>query len=220
MLINGEDYKFMFEMTEIITLVAAISIDAFVTALGYGVENISIPTKSALIIHIINIACISASLFLGEYISMYIPKNITVIVGAIILFIMGVTKLFDGIIKNALQKTDNFKKDICFSLKSLKFILSVYADPKSADADSSKTLSPKEAAVLAITLSIDSFPVGVGLGLSTAPYIYVILLAIIADEFAIRSGHLLGKKTAKHTHADISWAGGALLIAMSLIKII
>lgn len=210
----------IFQITEILTLVAAISVDAFVTALGYGTENISIPTKSALIIHIINIVCISASLFLGQYISMYIPKNITVIIGAIILFIMGLTKFFEGIIKNALQKTDNLKKDICFSLKSLKFILSVYADPKSADADLSKTLSLKEAAVLAITLSVDSFPVGVGLGLSAAPYIYVILIAVLADEVAIRSGQFLGKKTAQHTRIDISWAGGALLIAMALIKII
>ncbi|MBQ6998201.1 MAG: sporulation membrane protein YtaF [Clostridia bacterium] len=208
------------EATEILTLVAAISVDALIAALSYGAENIRIPFKSTLIIHIISIGCIWISVVFGQYVSQYIPSNITKIISAIILFALGLTKLFDGIIKNALRKTENYKKDIHFSLKSLKFILSVYADPKSADADRSKTLSPKEAAVLAVTLSADSFPIGIGLGICSYPVICIIFLAVAADEFALRLGQFLGMKTAANPHIDISWIGGALLIAMSIFKLI
>ncbi len=201
-------------------MMAAISIDAFVAAFGYGTDNIRISMKSAFTIHTISTFSICVSLLFGKYLSRYIPTNFTVFVSAVILLSMGIIKLFDGLIKNALLKTENQKKDIHFSLKSIKFILSVYANPKSADADLSKELSPKEAAVLAITLCADGFPVGIGMGISSFPIIYVLLLNIIADELALRSGVFFGKKSAMHSNVDISWIGGALLILTSIIKFI
>lgn len=205
---------------EIIMLVAAISVDAFGAAFTYGTDGIKIPAKSAIVIHTLSTACICASLVFGLYLGQYLPLGITKTTGFLILFILGITKLFDGIIKNALQKTDGCKKDITFSLMSLRFILSVYADPKTADADSSKTLSAKEAAVLAITLSADSLPIGIGMGLSSFPIWYVIPLAIIADEIALRSGCYFGKKASEKLHLDVSWLGGALLIIMAVSKLV
>ncbi len=103
---------------------------------------------------------------------------------------------------------------------SLNFILSVYASPESADADKSKSLSPKEAAVLAITLSAESFPIGIGMGLSAVPVWCVIPLIILADEAALRLGHFFGKKAAEKLRLDVSWLGGALLIVIALTKLI
>ena len=133
---------------------------------------------------------------------------------------IGIAKLFDSIIKNSLMKSSTHKKDITFSLMNLNFILSVYADPSTADADCSKSLSSKEAAVLAITLSLDNLPVGIGLGLSKVPLLCIIASAIIAQEFALRTGYLLGNKLSEKLSFDISWISGVLLIILAITKLI
>lgn len=205
---------------EITALVVAISIDAFAAAFTYGTDGINIPTRSVWIIHLLSTACICISLIFGLYLGELLPSIITKLIGFLILFLLGITKLFDGIIKNALLKTENCKKDIEFSLMSLKFILSVYANPKTADADSSMVLSPTEAAILAVTLSADSLPIGIGMGLSEFSIWFVIPLVILVDEAALRFGHFFGKKASEKLNLDISWLGGALLVIMAILKLI
>ena len=208
------------QAAEIIMLAAAVSIDAFAAAFTYGTDGIGIPARSAWVIHLLSTFIICISLISGLYLGEFLPHAVTDILSFLMLLILGIAKLFDGLLKNALQKTENCKKDITFSLMSLHFILSVYANPKTADADRSKILSPKEAAVLAITLSIDSIPIGIGMGLSSFPIWCVIPIAILADEAAIRLGHFFGKKAAEKLSIEASWIGGALLIIMALAKLI
>lgn len=205
------------QAAKILMLATAISIDAFGAAFSYGTDNIKIPPRSSCIIHLLSLTFICIAVKSGAYISKYLSPHLINAISVCLLLILGTAKLFDGFIKSALQKTEHCKKDISFSLMSLKFILSVYADPKTADADCSKTLSPKEATVLAVTLSVDSLPIGVGIGLSSFPLWQVIPAVILADEVALRLGQFLGKKAAKKLHHDISWLGGALLIIMALI---
>lgn len=209
----------LLQLTEILTLVIAISIDAFGAAFAYGTDSIRIPLRSTCIIHALSLIIICVAMKSGKYLNSLLSQDTVTVMGFCLLFIIGILKFFDSIIKNALQKSKDCKKDISFSLMSLKFILSVYADPKTADADFSKTLSATEAAVLAITLSVDSIPIGLGIGLSELPMWCVIPLIILADEVALRSGLFFGKKAAKKLHRDISWLGGALLIIMAIFKL-
>lgn len=208
------------QAAEILMLALAISVDAFAAAFTYGADGIKIPRASALVIHALSLACICASLVIGLNLGEYLPEGFTRIAGFAIMLALGVVKLFDGIFKSLLMKTESRKKDIAFSLMSLNFILSVYANPESADADRSKSLSPREAAILALTLSADSFPIGIGMGLSDFPLWCVVPLMILADEAALRLGNFFGKKAAEKLRPDVSWLGGALLIIMAFSKII
>ena len=206
--------------TEVIVIISAISVDAFSTAFTYGIDKIGIPLKSSMIIHTVSSLSTLLSYFMGMYLSIYIVPALTNTIAFIVLMFIGIAKLFESIIKSSLTKCNAHKKDIAFSLMDLKFILSVYADPNTADADCSKSLSVKEAAVLAITLSLDNLPVGVGLGISKAPIICIIISAIIAEEIALRTGYLLGKKISGKFNHDISWIGGVLLIILAITKLI
>lgn len=206
--------------TEILVLLSAISIDTLGTAFTYGISCIRIPPKSSVVIHSISSLIVVASYFAGSFLSSRISPVLTDIISFIVLMLIGTAKLFDNIIKRSLLKCNAHKKDISFSLMSLNFILSVYANPSVADADCSQTLSAKEAAILAITLSLDNFPVGIGLGLSNAPIVYIVISAIITGEFALRIGYMLGKKMSKNLKYDISWIGGVLMIILAFTRII
>lgn len=205
---------------EIVTIISAISIDTFGAALTYGTGGVNISAKSSAVIHTLSSLFIAVSYIAGTFLSNLISPALTSTITVMALGIIGTAKLFDSIIKNILLKSKAHKKDISFSLMSLKFILSVYADPIVADADNSKSLSAKEAAVLAITLSLDNFPVGVGLGLSAFPILCLIPSIIIAEEIALRIGIILGRKISEKSGHDISWIGGALLLILAFTKLL
>ena len=99
----------------------------------------------------------------GSLIRGLIPQSLTTAICFVLLFILGLVKLLDSLTKSIIRKHNNLEKQIHFSLLNFRFVLSLYADPEKADRDHSKTISPGEAASLAIALSLDGMAVGLSL---------------------------------------------------------
>lgn len=207
------------QFTKAITMILAISVDAFTASFSYGAERIKIPPISVLIIHLVNVFFIYFSIFVGKRLTECIPMSLIKYICFAILTLMAVAKLLDGIIKSHLNNK-TLKKDITFSLLSAHFILSVYINPKNADADCSKLLSTKEAIVLATSLSADSIPIGINFGLSSFSPIFAISFLVIINEIAIHFGNFIGKKASEKLLPDISWIGGVVLLLLAILKLI
>lgn len=203
-----------------IAMIAAVSVDVFAAGFSYGADGIKIPRPSVAVILLTNIGFTIISVLLGSCLTDYLPISAVKYVSCAILGIMGAVKLSDGIIKARFKDCPALKKDVSFSVLSIKLIFSVYINPKTADTDSSKLLSPKEAIILAISIAADSIPIGINLGLMHFSLIAVIILAIIINEIAIRTGNFIGKKASEKLMPNLSWAGGAVLLIMALSKII
>jgi putative sporulation protein YtaF len=207
------------EFLQAAALVIAVSIDAFAASFGYGVNRVKIPFISAQVINIICASLLAAALFLGSISRSVLPPEAAAWIGFSILFILGVTKLFDSFIKRMIKSGKQFGK-LKFKLFSLNFILHVYAEPEQADIDASRILSPKEAVYLATALSLDGLSVGFGAGLSGANPVMVIVLSVILCYLAIVSGAFLGRRVAEKLTLDLSWFSGALLIALAFLRLI
>lgn len=209
----------MFSLISSLLLVLAVSIDSFAASFAYGTCKIKIPMVSVLIICGVSAAFLTISLFLGSVISPFLPSNLPKIISFIILLSIGIFKLFDGIVKNKIERKGKLRKKLSFSLFSLKFILNVYADPKLADYDSSKTLSPAESVSLAVALSLDGIAVGFGAALSQNDIFIIVSLAVILGVCAITLGGKLGEKTRKKFPINLSWVGGLILIVLAFFKL-
>jgi len=146
------------------------------------------------------------------------PPAVAAWIGFSILFVLGVTKLFDSFIKRMIKSGKLFSK-IKFKLFSLNFILHVYAEPEQADIDASRILSPKEAVYLAVALSLDGLSVGFGAGLSGANPVLVVGLSLIFGFLAVIFGALLGRRFAEKFSLDLSWFSGALLIILAVLRL-
>jgi len=201
-------------------LALTLSLDAFAAAFAYGCKQIKIPLLSGGIIAIICTATTAVSFLIGAILMPFISTNLVIWISFGILFAIGLAKLLDSITKSIIKKITHFEKEITLSVFNFKFILHVYANPEAADADVSKHISPREAAVLALSLSLDGFAVGLGAALLGLNGWLVVVFSLLANGLALWLGGVLGYKAAQNLRFNISWLAGVLLIALAFTRFV
>ena len=175
---------------------------------------------SALIINFICTATIAVSFLFGTILVQHITEGFATGLAFTILFILGFVKLFDSITKSIIRKYTQFNKEINLSIFNLKLLMRLYADPEIADVDVSKSISPKEAVVLAVSLSLDGLAVGLGAAMIGVNVWILIAFTLIADFVALLLGSLLGNKAANKLHFNISWLAGVILIGLAFVQLL
>lgn len=206
-------------VVEVLLLVTALSLDAFVASFAYGSDHIKIPFSSFVTINAICVSFLGLSLVVGNFFSPFISPDLTKTISFWLMFLLGLVKLFDSTIKSYINKHKQLLKKFTFQMFRLNFILTVYADPKQADEDNSRRLSAGEAVSLAIALSIDGLAVGFGAALGELHIPLVLLCATITNMLAVAGGAKIGSMVAKATSLDFSWLSGLLLIILALLKV-
>ena len=206
-------------------LVLAVSADALISSFAYGIRKIKIPFKSVMVISAICSGILGASLFAGGFIRAFLSEGTASLLCFFILFLLGGVKLLDNALKALIRRHNphNLKKELKFKLLSLNFILNVYANPEEADEDRSKTLSPAEAASLAVALSLDGLAAGAGTAIGGANKPLIIALSFIIGVFAVTLGCALGNKAAAisgRSKTSFGWIGGAGLMALAVYKLL
>ena len=207
-------------MLESILLVLSLCVDACASSFAYGANKIKIPIKSNLILTGISTLFLMLSVGIGSIIQGIIPKGLSHIICFLILFFLGFMRLFEGLIKNYLNKKAVSPNNIEVTLFNFRLVLNVYADTTLADLDHSKTLSSKEALYLGIALSLDSLVVGLGAALGPVSFVQLFIFSIVFNILSILFGCLLGSKCAEKAKVNLYWLSGVILIVLALIKIL
>lgn len=206
-------------MLEIIILVIALSIDAFVASLAYGADRIKIPMRSAVALSSVSTLILLISMAGGSLISTFLPPQVTAILCFALLFLLGITRFCEGLIKDILKKHSNHLEGITFKFWDFHFILDVYMDNTKADKDQSKVLSIKEALSLGVVLSLDGIAAGFGSGLVEVHYLETLIIAFLVGVIAILVGSKVGEKIAETTKWDVAWLSGVTLILLAFMKL-
>ena len=201
-------------------IATSVSIDAFAVSFAYGCKKIKIPALSLHIINLICVGTIGLSYLLGSAIIDYIPEWVAAVLSFAILLIIGIIKLFDSITKSIIRKHTKFNKELNLSVFNFRLILRLYADPESADMDVSKSISAREAAALALALSLDGFAVGFGAAMIGVNGPVLILFTLITGFFALLLGCFLGNKAADKLNINLSWIAGVLLIGLAVMQLV
>jgi len=206
-------------LLEALAVALALSVDAFLACFAYGSGKIKIPLLSVLIISAVCSGILGISLLFGSAVRPYIPLEFTKAICFCILFILGIIKLLDGVIKSVIRKYNSFNKEIKFSIFDLKFIINLYANPEDADIDASREISPKEALSLSFALSLDGLAVGFGAALGNINFLLAILCSLLIGALAVIAGCGIGNRLAGKLPFNISWMSGALLMVLAVIKL-
>lgn len=206
-------------MLSVILLVLAISIDAFAVSVTYGIRHIRIPFVSALIISFVGTFFLFISLSFANLITKYISDQVCVSLSIILLVLIAFASLFESTIK-AYLKAHKGQKNVSFSLSEISFAIDIFLDETKADKDNSKSLSPKEAVLLAVALSVDSLASGFSAGLTNGYFALQLILCFIATIIFCLGGRKLGERISDRSSVDISWVSGILLLCLAMIKLI
>ena len=108
---------------------------------------------------------------------------------------------------------------LSFSILFIIGISKLFSKGGNADAVS-ECISKKEAAILAVSLSLDGFAVGFGAALLGFNGFAVVMFSFLANGLALRLGSSLGNKAARSLPFNISWSTGVLLIGLAVTQLL
>lgn len=189
---------FFLTLVEALFVAAALSLDAFAVSFSYGMDKIKLPAASFLLIDLVCSLSVGSTLLAGSLLKNRIPIRLAGIICFFILFFLGLFKLYDSI---------------------FRFVQNHYTDAKYVDTDHSKTISPKEAVLLAVTLSLDGVAAGFGSALGNINGIAVFLCSLFTEGAALFLGLYLGNRAAGKCSCNISFLGGLILLALAFFKL-
>ena len=200
-------------------LVLALVADAFIACFAYGAENIRIPLRSALVMGAIGTGVLLLSMLVSSPFRRLLPAEVCTAAGGGLIFVIGLLSVFQNALKAMLSKKRNGRKKLRFRWAGISFAVTVYLDETKADADCSKNLSLREAAMLGAVLSLDSFGIGFGSGFVNHHYLYLTVLSLLLHPADILLAHLLGRKAAGRLPRGCSALGGLLLMGLGLARL-
>ena len=200
-------------------IAVSISIDAFAASFAYGCKKIKMPMLSLFIVALICTMMVGMAFLFGTIVVQYIPAGLAVGLAFSILFILGLVKLFDSITKSIIRRHTQFNKEINLSVFNFKLVMRLYADPEAADVDASKSISPREALVLAVSLSLDGLAVGLGAAMIGVNAWVLVVFTLIIGFAALLLGGWIGNKAAEKIRFNISWLAGIILIGLAFTQL-
>lgn len=198
----------------------ALSADAFFAGLSYGGSGIRIPAVSTWILSGAGGIILGVFLAFGSILRPFFPARIAAWVCFLVLFALGMSKILDGAAKSLIRKHRKLCSCWNFSIFHLRFVLTLYADPERADLDCSKSLSPKEAAALALSLSLDSVAAGLGAAIGNIRISAAIILSVILNAAAILAGQRMGERLFSRLPDWFSGISGMILIILAILRIL
>lgn len=185
-------------------LAISSSIDSFGIGITYGIKNTKMSLFGKIILFFISIISAYFSIFCGNIIQNIIPETFTKIIGSFVLILIGLY--------------------ICFeALKAKKNSSNIFNNPICSDLDNSLIIDSKEAFLLTIALSLDSFCIGIGGSITDANLSLFPLFVGIFQLFFLHTGTFLGihiNKFCKLPENIWSILSGILLIFIGIFKII
>lgn len=231
----------MTPILSLLILALAVSLDGFGVGAMYGLRRIAIPWASLLVISTFSGLVILVSMKIGVLLASFVSPNIAKDVGAVILIGIGIWAIFQMIMQKEedapkgrihaqpsameaghISAAVDLKKTVwSIELKRLGIIIHILRTPAIADRDRSGVISPSEAALLGLALSLDAFGAGIGAALiGFAPLLTAAVICLSSGLF-IAAGLRIGFR-----FADLQWVRrlsilpGCILIVMGIMKLL
>ncbi len=199
-----------------VILALIVSFDTYLVAAAYCNSGIRIPPASAAVINLTGAAVLGLSLLLSDIAGCFVPAELCRTLGLIVLTSIGVITVFKSLVRILVRRLSR-KGELSLRTGSSGLVIKLYLDDTAADIDNSKTLSPAEAAALALASSLDSAATGLSCGFCGISPVRTAVFTFAAGFAAIAAGSLTGRKISA-SERDLSWLGGVLLIAFAIFE--
>lgn len=201
---------------EIVLLAAALSIDAFGIGVSCGFGEIRISKLSRTIIFLVSVFVTGAAVLCGELFREVMSEYIGKAVGSGLLIMLGIYMMIGAVKK---KKPERKKASGGILVRSARILES----PEECDIDESRTIDIKEALVLGLALSADSFAAGLGAGINGGMAVLIPLMCAFFQLILFYAGEKLAGFISGAAAKDKRIFGviaGAVLVLTGLYRII
>lgn len=185
-------------MIPILLFALSATSDSFIIGFNYGVRNIKIPWLSNILITLICFAGTYLAMAAGSALSRFLPESTADLIGACILFGLGVSMLIQGL--------RTHKKDFC--------------DSETIDADHSQVIEWRESLLLGCLLCINNIGAGIGASISGLPPFFTSAACAVLSFLLILSGYHTGIRVTSHIlKKALELCSAGILMALGGYKI-
>ena len=201
-------------IAEAFLLALAVNADLFAGALALGAGGIRIGRAA----RVTSLALFFAVLF-GAGLRELLSDETLRILGALMLLSCGLGKLFDSAVRAHIRKRGFAQKHLNFSLCGLRLMLSICADPASADLDRSKTLSAREAVAFTLTFAPDAVISGIGWAGSPPEALFAGAFAFFGTLLLLPLPAAAGRRFSRLLRSFAPFFSARLLCALGLVRL-
>ena len=198
----------------------AVSIDSLTAGLTYGTERVRIKLPAYLILVCVPAAFIAAANRVGSYIFLFLPESVLPFLSFFLLMLLGLSKLSESVIRAAARRHPSLVRNWGCKIKQINIIFTVYLSPEDANQEDLQILSPKEALLLSLALSLDSVLVGMAFTTGAIPLIMLFLLASLFNLLLFSAGYGLGHLIYSTLNVDLSWLSGLFLMLLAVLPLL
>ncbi|MHB8928208.1 MAG: sporulation membrane protein YtaF [Bacillota bacterium] len=153
-----------------IVLAFAISLDSLGVGTAYGMRRVRVPIPSIILISLTSGAVFALAMAFGRLVSTIAAAHLARVSGSLILIGLGAWVLFQAWAERAALNghpgEDGRVELASLYVRSAGLVIKILRDPMAADVDRSGTITQPEAAVLGLTLALDSAGAGFGAALA------------------------------------------------------
>ncbi len=200
----------------LLLFLTAVSVDSLTAGLTYGPRGVRVKLPACLILACVPAAFVAAAGRAGSYIYLLLPPALLPRVSFSLLLLLGLSRLSEGLLRALARRKPSLTRHWGCRIRQLNIIFTVYLSPEDANRDDLQVLSPREALLLSLALSLDS--VLAGMAFNTGPFSPVTLFAAAAlfNLLFFCAGYGAGRLLRRAFRADLSWFSGLCLILLAL----
>lgn len=199
-----------------LVLAVAVSLDSLAMGITYGINRITIPWGSKIILSLVSGCSVFISMVLGWLLEQQINSRLATTLGGLIFILLGLYNLWHSYRPTYSRVLINWRIPV------LGLVIQVCQEPLKADSDHSKTISGGEAVVLGGALALDAVGAGFGaamLGLPILPTAFAVILASLVFIIqGLKAGIALA--SSPRQRLGVRWLPGVIVLSMGLLKII
>ena len=205
------------------SLLIAVSsnLDNIGVGASYGIRKINIPITSNLLIAAVTAIGTFLSIFLGQGVFLFMSKRMDAFLGGGIIMLAGLWVIFQEKFMHRVMRPREGESAAQAkpSTYGLRRIAEILDNPIVADRDFSGHIDAKEAIALALGLTINNIPNGIGAGMLGLNIYAMTALVFIASIVTIWLGIYLGKFGVRWVGNSAGVLAGALLIFVGVYEI-
>lgn len=198
----------------------AVSIDSLSAGFAYGASKVNIKPLSLLFLVFIPSICITLMTKAGSLIFSLIPTTFLSVLSFLILCALGLTKLFESLIRHLSGKYADTIGNWACRIKQMNIIFTIYFSPEDANKQDTQILSAKEALFLSLALSLDSILASMAFSFQVSSMPIFFLIAVFFHFLLFMAGYLLGMFMSKKFSIDLSWLSGLFLLLLAILTLL
>jgi putative sporulation protein YtaF len=207
-------------MLYVLLLGFAVSFDALLAGVAYGVRKITVPLNSLLVVGAVTAVCTAAAMAAAQGTGMLIAPQAAVMIGAFLLLLIGLWSVFQEYLIKRL--TPRQPEDLPqLRIKLGRLIVNILADPEAVDIDHSRSISPSEAIFLGLALGLDNMVATFAAQLLGVLPLYTPLVMAVIQMGLIWSGITFANRLLPESVKErFPYLPGTLLIIISVLRIV